>query len=138
MKQQIVDSHCIWYMSRLKDKFVKTVRLIGNEDASTYITFLLRNRLKKRFPQLVFHTTNLRNKNKFVFVEDLSRESVVERLLTSKNDRHSDASEDHVEEEDGLSGYKQTFNKTTKTIELKDLYVVALALRENIREYCSQ
>ena len=124
-------------MSRLKDEFVKTVRLIENEDASTYSTFLLRNRLKKRFPQLVFHTPNERNKNEFVYVEDLSRESVIERVLTSKNDSHSDASDDE-EDEDGLSGYEQTFNKTTKTIELKDFYAVALALRENICEHCSQ
>ena len=70
----------------------------------------IRNRLKKLFPQLVFHTPNVR---KFVYVEGLSRKSIVERLLNSKNDSHSDVSDDD-EDNDGLRGYE-------RTIKLKNL-----------------
>ena len=62
---------------------------------------------------------------------------MVERLRTTKSDSQSDTSDDEEEDEDELSQCEQTSNKTYKTIELKDLYVAALALRQNIREYCS-
>ena len=135
VKEQVIDNHSIWYMSILKTEFINTVRKVENQDASSYATFRLRNRLKKRFPQLVFHTPKVRNKNEFVYVEDLSRESVVETLLTTIS--QSDTSDDEEEDEDEPSQCEQTSNKTNKTIELKDLYVAALALRQNIREYCS-
>ena len=90
VKEQVIDNHGIWCMSRLKTEFVNTVRKVENQDASRYETFRLRNRLKKRFPQLVFHTPKVRNNNEFVYVEDLGRESVVERLFTTKDDSQSD------------------------------------------------
>ena len=47
--------------SLLKAEFVKTVRQVENEDASGYRTFRLKERLKDRFPQLVFHTPKVRH-----------------------------------------------------------------------------
>ena len=123
VKEQVIDNHNIWYMSRLEIVFINTVRKVESQDASRYATFRLRNRLKKRFPQLVFHTPKVRNTNDFVCVEDLSRESVVERLLTTKSDSQSDTSDDEEEDEDEPSQCEQTSHKTNKTIELKDLYM---------------
>ena len=81
-------------------EFINTVRKVENQDASSYATFRLRNRLKKkRFPQLIFHTPKVRNENEFVYVEDLSRESVVQRLLTTKSDSQSDTSDDEEDED---------------------------------------
>lgn len=106
---------------------------VENQDASSYATFRLKNRLKERFPQLVFYTPKVRNKNEIVYVEDLSRESVVETLIAKENDSQSDSSDNEEEVEDE----RKRTEHTKKTVELKDLYMVALALRQNIREYCS-
>ena len=76
----IVDLN-IYYMKRLKDEFVKTVRRVENEDASNYRTFRLKERLRQRFPQLVFHTPRVRNKSEIVYVEDLCQDSVAEKCL---------------------------------------------------------
>lgn len=54
VKNKLIESHDICYMSRLRDEFVKTVRNVESEDASSYRTYRLKERLKERFPQLVF------------------------------------------------------------------------------------
>ena len=69
--------------SLLKAEFVKTVRQVENEDASGYRTFRLKERLKDRFPQLVFHTPKVRNKSEIVYVEYLCQGSVAEKIQMS-------------------------------------------------------
>lgn len=38
VKEQIIDNHSIWYMCRLKNEFVNTVKKGENQDASSYIS----------------------------------------------------------------------------------------------------
>ena len=66
VKEEIIDGHNICYMSRLKEKFIRTVRDIENEDATNNRTYRLKERLQDRYPQLVFHTPKVRNKSEIV------------------------------------------------------------------------
>ena len=70
----------------MKREFVKTVKRVENTDGSSYRTFRLKQRLGKRFPQLVFHRPKVRNKSEIVYAECLSQASVAEslRMMTSK------------------------------------------------------
>jgi hypothetical protein len=116
-------------MSRLKDKFVKTVRDVENEDASNYRTYRLKERLQERFPQLVFHTPKVRNRSEIVYVEDFYQGNVAESLLISE-ERGSDDSTDEEKLEDDV-------RMDHASVALKDIYSVALELRENIQIHSS-
>ena len=87
VKEQLVDCHNIFYMSKLKEEFVRTVKNIESEDATNYRTWRLKERLCERFPQLVFHTPKVRNNSEIVYVEDLSCETVAENMLTMTEQR---------------------------------------------------
>ena len=129
VKEEIIDGHNIYYMSRLKDKFVKTVRDVENEDASNYRTYRLKERLQERFPQLVFHTPKVRNRSEIVYVEDFYQGNVAESLLISE-ERGSDDSTDEEKLEDDV-------RMDHASVALKDIYSVALELRENIQIHSS-
>jgi hypothetical protein len=120
-------------MSKLKDEFVKTVKNIEGEDATNYRTWRLKERLCERFPQLVFHTPKVRNSSEIVYVEDLSCGTVAEKILTSteQSDHEWEMTED--EEEEGVDIMEE--KQIDRRVPLKDLYLVALELRENIRSY---
>lgn len=130
VKQEIIDGRNICYMSRhvnicyMKEKFIRTVRDIENEDATNYRTYRLKERLQERYPQLVFYTPKVRNKSEIIYVEDLDQGNVAESLLESKEETH-DSSDEEIFEED--VSMKHT------SVALKDIYSIALELKENIR-----
>ena len=111
-------------MARLKKKFVRTIRDIENEDATNYQTYRLKDRLQERYPQLVFYTPKVRNRSEIVYVEDLYQGNVAESLLKS-NEEMDDSSAEERFEEDMLMDHT--------SVALKDIYLVALELKENIR-----
>jgi hypothetical protein len=86
VKEKLIKQENIFYMKKLKREFVKTVKRVENTDGSSYRTFRLKQRLGKRFPQLVFHRPKVRNKSEIVYAECLSQASVAEslRMMTSK------------------------------------------------------
>lgn len=134
VKKHVIDKHNIYYMNRLKAEFVKTVSRVENADASKYRTFRLKERLRQRFPQLVFHTPRIRNKSEIVYVEDLSQASVAERLLSSQNQSDVYTTDDEEENEDEAISEPTLASRKTA---LKEIYAAALELRENIRNYCT-
>lgn len=123
-------------MNRLKAELVKIVRRIENTDASNYRTFRLKERLRQRFPQLVFHTPRIRNKSEIVYVEYLIQESTsaAERLVSSQDESDVNTTEDEEENDDeAISEPTLRIRKTA----LKEIYAAALELRENIRNLCT-
>ncbi len=134
VKQEVVDGHNIVYMSRLKDEFVKTVQTIDNQDASNYKTLRLKKRLQDRLPQLVFHKPTRRFTSEIVYAEDMSQGAVAERALHSEEQHDLDRMDD---DEDDQEEVKEAPRVDDRKITLKELYAVALGLKENIRSSCA-
>ena len=134
VEQEIVNGHNIVYMSNLKDEFVKIVRAIENEDASNYRTFRLKRRLQDRFPQLVFHKPRRRFTSEIVYAEDMSQGGVAERALNSEEQNDLDKMDD---DEEGDEDPAEAPRIDDRRITLKELYTVALGLKENIRSTTS-
>ena len=116
-------------MTRLKHEFVMKVKNIENEDASNFKTCRLRKRLQERFPQLVFHKPH--QGREIVYAEKSNYSFVAERALGAEDQSDLDETDDDEEEEDLLDDSK--LRKESQRLTIKDLYLVALELRNNIR-----
>ena len=128
----MIENQNIFYMSKLREEFMKTVMEMENEDASQYKTIRLKRRLQERFPQLVFHKPKRRCNSEIVFSEDVNQGTVAERALTT--DDQSEEDTEHEDELDaGNEGMAQQPNNQQR-MALRDLYLVALELRENINK----
>ena len=128
VKEKIIDNEEIYYMQKVKEEFIRTVAAVENCDASNYKSFRLKNRLVERFPQLVFHRPNKRNKSEIVYADNLCRGMVAEHylkeeILTSQSDTKT---EDEVVDDRFL---KNRDNLAT----LKEFYGVACTLRNILR-----
>lgn len=129
VKEEIVDARRFIYMSKLWNKFVETVEAIDNEDASNCKAFRLKRRLQNRFPQLVFYQPRRRFTSEIVFAEDMSKGAVAERALNSEEQNDWDKMDSDEDEEEVTVAQRVD----DKKIKLKELYAVALGLKENIR-----
>ena len=113
-------------MTRLKNEFVTKMKDIENKDASNFKTCCLRDRLEERFPQLVFHKPNRGFAREIVYAEVKFR-YVAERVLGGDE---SDLEMMDDEEKDFQDDSDQ--KKESRKVALKELYSVALELRNNI------
>ncbi len=102
---------------------------IENADASNYRTFRLKERLRERFPQLVFYTPTVRNKSEIVYAECLSQGSVAESFLSE--DVGSSESDQEFEAEVNIVAEGASHDTTAAT--LKDMYTVGLTFRNKLR-----
>ena len=132
----MIEDENIFYMSKLKEVFIKTVMEMENEDASHYKTIRLKRRLQDKFPQLVFHKPKRRYNSEIVFLEDVNQGTVVERALT-ETDGQSDEDTDHEDNIDEANDCIAERIKNQQRMPLRDIYLVALELRENIRKNCA-
>ena len=85
-QKKAINDKEVMLMSKLYHKFKKIVSQTEGKDAFNYPAFRLKQRLKNRFSQLVFHTPGYRNKSEFVFCEDLSVGSVIEESTITTNE----------------------------------------------------
>ena len=95
----------------------------------------MKERLRKKFPQLVFHRPKVRTKSDIVYSECLSKGSVAESFIeddveTSQSSQESDYALDSDDE-----GHTNIHD--TKTATLQEMYAVSLKLRNNLRDYSS-
>ena len=116
-------------MTRLKHEFVMKVKNIENEDASNSKTCHLRKRLQERFSQLVFHKPH--QGREIVYAEKSNYSFVAERALGAEDQSDLSETDDDEEEKDLLDDSK--LRKESQRVTIKDLYLVALELRNNIR-----
>lgn len=129
VRTQIIKEENIFYMKRLTKEFVKTVARVENADASNYRTFRLKERLRERFPQLVFHTPTVRNKSEIVYAECLSQGKVAESFLNEGV--RTPESEEELEAEIDIVREGASHDYTGAT--LKDMYTVGLTFRNILR-----
>ena len=132
VKEKIIDNEEIYYMKKVKEEFVRTVAAVENCDASNYKRFRLKKRLVERFPQLVFHQPNKRNKSEIVYADNLCRGMVAEHYLKEE----SQTSQSETETEDEVVDDRFLKNHDNLAT-LKEVYGVACTLR-NILRSCTQ
>lgn len=130
VKKKIIQKQKIYYMKRLFEEFVKTVLHVEKCDASSYRVFRLKRRLRKRYPQLVFCRPSAKNKSEIVFVEDLSQSHVIYENQMNLADDSSSQSETEGEDEDENTEVKENEPWDMEQTSLRELYHVALALRD--------
>lgn len=128
---EVINERQIKYMKDLLQKFIFIAQKTENVDASKYRAFKLKQRLIKRYPQLVFCTPTKRNVSEIVYVENLDSSELVEEHMLHKNDEDcnevdSSDDEDYVEDDNSRS--------TPEVNELHLLYNAALILRKKIKE----
>ena len=131
IRPKIIEKEKIYYMKAIKEKFVQTVKQVEDCDASSYRTFRLKERLIEMFPQLVFHTPKKRNKSEIVYVEDISQGSVAESYL-EETEMPMTESDDNSEEESDFEILNPGFRFCEKSASLREIYSVALTLRERV------
>ena len=130
VNEKIIQKGKIYFMNKVREKFVRTVEQVEGVDASNYKKCRLKERLRERFPNLVFHTPKERNKSEIVFAECLSKGNVAESFL-KENDETSQSEIDSSDE--GQNTNRNKLNADDKKATLKDIYYVALTLREILR-----
>ena len=82
---RILHQDGIMYFNDLFKPFVETVMTVEGVDASNYNSSRLKARLKKRFPQLIFHPCGGRNKGETALKENLGARDVLCKKLGKVN-----------------------------------------------------
>ena len=112
--------------------FVQTVYDVEKEDVSSYKKARLKDRLKQRFPQLIFHQPRRRNTSEIVLVEDLSSGDIAERHVQMKIDLDLGSSTE--ESQDSCDNKAHEAFKDEKTIPFNFFYETALQLRHLVKD----
>lgn len=131
VNERLIKQDNIFYMSKLRKEFIKTVRRVENEDALGYRSFRLKKRLRKRFPQLVFHRPKLRSRSEIVYTECLSRASVAESFI----DMNEETSQSSLESDSAVQTDGERYaNMNDSRASLKELYTVGMALKSVLQD----
>ena len=125
VQTNILQDECIYCTNKVKEKFVKTVATVENEDASNYSTARLKKRMQTRFPQLVFQANQRRNESEIVYSNAIKPSTVVAAVGTMDT---SQTSSTDAEDDDKFGSVKS--NKANhSSASLRELYDVALTLQ---------
>lgn len=126
VKVNIIQEESIFYMTKVKEQFVKIVADVENADASNYKTSRLKQRMKERFPQLIFQAPKQRNKSEMVYSGCIQPSTMVENIpcIDISSADTSDEGEEH----------ERFVPDTTyqSSIRLQEIYNVALTLRNEL------
>lgn len=126
IQREIIEKKEIKYITELEQMFVSTVMEHEGLDASKYRRYLLKQRLKKAYPQLVFFTPRKRSRCEIVFVDELSADDMVDEHMSLIDlTQASDSIEDDM--------WDPSYNMETN--ELHVLYNAALILRDKIKNH---
>ena len=124
---KIIQQKKVSRMTNLHEKFVKIVQDTEGVDATNYRKYLLKARLRRDYPQLIFHQPDRKNQSELVFVQELS---VGEAFEKSGETATSQSSQSETDEEMHLSSKAEQ----QKEVTLKELYDVAIALRASMSD----
>ena len=127
---QIINNKEIRYMKELLNKFIAMAMETDQVDASNYRAFKLKQRLKKRYPQLVFYTPRMRNLSEMVFVEDFDSTGLIEEHMLQKAPEVSDDEEKICDDEDDCDRIVANSNVN----ELQVLFNAAMIIRQKLQD----
>ena len=90
-------------MSHLHERFIQIFSEVEGVDASNFRRFGLNARLKKLYPQLVFHTPKIRNRSEMVDPENLSSGDLADEHMSSMDfDLDGDDTDSEMEWEEQI------------------------------------
>ena len=120
IRRKVILQEGIFYMSKVKDAFVETVREVERLDASNYKTSRLKQRLQEEFPQLAFHAPAQKKKSEIVYSNALKTDSIVEGAVQSSSTGTDSEFEPHAT------------RATPLNATLQELYTAALMLKKEL------
>ena len=149
--KKIIKDKQIYRMSSLRRLFVKAVRDIESQDASSYKTFSLKQRIKRKYPQLCFLQPRKRYTSEIVYVEALSTEDLVpgavgsgeetDTTTTTDTDTFSNTDTDTTDVDERVEPLKKRqkgSNGRSKPLmpiaSLRDRYATAQDLKDDIMQ----
>ena len=132
VEKKIIQGKKIKFMNDLFKVFVQMVHDVEKEDASSYKKARLKDRLKQRFPQLIFHQPRRRNTSEIVLVEDLSSGDIAESHVQMKNDL--DLGNSTEESQDSCDNKFPDPEQDEQRIPFNFFYDTALELRHLVKD----
>ncbi|XP_072162941.1 LOW QUALITY PROTEIN: uncharacterized protein [Diadema setosum] len=144
--ERIIKHKEIYRTSSLRRLFVKAVRDIECQDATGYKTFSLKQRIKRRYPQLCFLQPHRSYTSEIVYVESLSTEDLVPGAVgsetdttttTTDTDTFSSTDTDTTDDERVELLKKPTKGRSKSLIpiaSLRDRYATAQDLKDDIMQ----
>ena len=142
--QKIIKDKQIYRMSSLRRSFVKAVREVESQDATSYKTFSLKQRLKRKYPQLCFLQPKKKYTSEIVYVDALATEDLVPGIVGSEEDTDTTSTDT-----DTLSGDERVdpeplqkqqkdnngrWKPVTSLASLRDRYATAQDLKDDIMQ----
>ncbi|XP_063049417.1 uncharacterized protein LOC134443711 [Engraulis encrasicolus] len=124
IRQRLLINQEVLRMSQLRKAFIALVQSSEGVDASTYRQDMLKKRLSRDFPQLVFHTAAKRNTSELVFAENLSTNAVLDLLPSGAETTQSS----EMSQTDSDTERRKSKQPTTAE-ETQTLYTAALLLK---------
>ncbi|XP_071812536.1 uncharacterized protein [Apostichopus japonicus] len=142
IEHKILREKQIYRMTSLRRYFGKAVKDVEMKDASNYRTYSLKQRLKRRFPQLCFLQPKKRCSSEMVYVETLSAEDLVPEAVGSEADDtdtttdtdNTDAEEEQEPPRKRPKGIPNSGQSKPQMSSLRDCYSTALDLKEEIMQ----
>jgi len=87
--QKILKNKEIYRLTSLKRIFDKAVKDIEGKDSSNYKTHSLKQRIRRRYPQLCFIQPKKKYQSELVYIDTLSAEALVRDTVTSETDTNT-------------------------------------------------
>lgn len=139
VETRLLGNNEILRMKFLFNEFVNIVQQQEGCDASNYKVHRLKMRLKKTYPQLVFHMPSRRVLGEIVFSENVNLRDIAEERICEDNDS-SDTDTELIDREINLQSTSNAPNSDEKVpnsddqFNIRSLYHTAMFLHEKIKE----
>ncbi|KAJ8049553.1 hypothetical protein HOLleu_02339 [Holothuria leucospilota] len=130
VQARIIENKEIMRLKRLNEMFIKEIHATRGVDASGYKTGNLKQRLRKRFPQLCFITPHMRSQGDIVYVDDIPTASLIEEKICNAPAQSTTESSDV----DKLDLPQQQEPRYLDPLKLRHSYMTALELRKTIQD----
>ena len=142
MEKRIIKNNEILLLGYLLQKFISCVHAIEKVDVP-YQAARLRERIQKRYPQIVFHSSKTMNKGTLVYVDTLSAGDVADDFIEihtesdtedEVSDECADEANDHNENSKEERTNKKRMASCKSDFSLQQLFHAALEVRLLIKE----
>ena len=142
IEKRIIKNNEILLLGYLLKKFISCVHAIEKVDVP-YQAARLRERVQKRYPQIVFHSSKTMNKGTLVYTDTLSAGDVADDFMethteSDTEDEVSDESTDEMNDDNEDSEEERTNKKRMATwksdFSLQQLFHAAMEVRQLIKE----
>ena len=140
IKELIIDNKEIYRLTKLNQMFIRQVKATHGVDAASYKTGNLKTRLMTSFPQMCFQQPQMRSQGYLVYVNNISKEVLVEDQKLLQEEMFSDSTctdtddDSDTDTETSLPQPRQPSTSQPKLNVQRESYLTALTLRNEIED----